>query len=251
MYNNSMVNPYDLVSYKKEKVKIFQSKDDSRKDLVDYHFDFEITGDNLNKLLLFSAGYMGGDITQEDSYFLLDEDTIDKIIYRLTNAKVALERSKEAKAKLDKCHEELESYLKAGYIESITMEYRRNQLPPYYNQLLYKAFCIIPNFKKDIDIPLDVNTGFNFLEVLHLDINESKFDETMNHVRHWYDIPIHFVGYDHDKEIEKRRKQAMRELDEATKKGRVGTSETDRKKYLKMLEDINIPINVLSHKDKK
>ena len=251
MYNNSMVNPYDLTSYKKEKIKIFQPKDKSRKDLVDYHFDFEYTGDNLNRLLLFSAGYLGPNANQEDSYFLLDEDAIDKIIDRLSKAKAAIERSKEAKEKLDECHKELENYLKAGYVESITMEYRRNQLPPFYDSLLYKAFCIIPNFEKDINIPSDVNTGFNFLEVLHLDINESRFDEVMNHVRHWYDIPIHFIGYDHDKEIEKRRKQALRELDEATKKGRVGTSENDRRKYSKMLEDMHIPINVLSHKGKK
>ena len=247
MFDPSTINPYDPVSYKKEKIKVFQTGDTNRKDLVDYHFDFEITGDNLNRLLLFTTGYLGNS-GKEDSYFVLDEDSIDKLIDKLQTAKTRLEKSRFAKEKLDECHALLEEYLSKGYVESITLEYRKNQLPPYYTPLLYKAFVVKPNFKDNI--PTDVNKGFNFLEVLHLDINEGKFDEVMNHIRHYHNIPIHFVGYDHDKEIEKRKKQAMRELDEASKKGRVGMSESDRRKYSKMLEELNIPINVLASRGK-
>ena len=249
MFDPSTINPYDPISYKPDKIKIFQSKTDDRKDMVDYHFDFEITGSNIDRLLLFTAGYLGNSGGKEDNHFILDEDTIDKIIDKLQIAKTRLQKSKFAKEKLEECHKILGEYLDKGYIESITIEHRKNLLPPYYTSLLYKAFIIKPNFKKDT--PSDINTGFNFLEVLHLDINEGKFDETMNHIRHYHNIPIHFVGYDHDKEIEKRKKQAMRELDEATKTGKVGMSKNDRRRYSKMLEELNIPINVLASGGKK
>ena len=246
MTDNKTHNPYDLSTYKTKPLKIFQT--DDRKDMLNYKFAFEITGDNLDKRLLLSTGYIGQDI--DDNYFILNEDEITKIVDQLNNYKEILHKSKKCRLDLDTLHYQLEQDLKAGYIESITIEYKKNSLPPYYDPLLYKAFIISPNYKKEA-VPDYVNTAFNFLEVLRMDINEARFDEVMNHIRHHYDIPIHFIGYDYDEEVRKRQKQAMKELDEATKNGHVGYTDTERSKYSKMLKDMNIPFNVLADKKNK
>lgn len=245
MIDNKTHNPYDLETYKTKPLKIFQT--DDRKDMLNYKFGFEITGSNLDKMLLLSTGYIGQD--SDDNYFILNEADITNIVDRLNKYKDILHKSKEHKKKLDSLHDQLEQDLKAGYIESITIEYKRNSLPPYYDPLLYKAFIICPNYKKDT--PDTVNTAFNFLEVLRMDINEAKFDEVMNHIRHNYDIPIHFIGYDYDEEVKKRQKQAMKELDDASRKGHIGYTDAEKSKYSKMLKDMNIPFNVMADKKNK
>lgn len=235
-------NPYNLVEYRDEKLKIFNSKKDqnNRNDLVDYLFNFRISGTNDNNLLLLTTGYLSDD--KDDNYFILDEDDIDKMIDRLKTVKERISISKKVSEKIKELHKELNRYLKAGYIESITLELKENMLPPYFQKEFYKTFIIRPNFKKDIEIPNEVNTGFNFIEVLHLDINEGKFDEVMNYIRDYNDIPIHFVGYDHADTIRKRQKEALRDLDEASKKG-YRYSKEDIEKYRKMMRDYNIPID--------
>lgn len=253
MIDNKTINPYDLLSYKKKRIKIFNSKKDDkergRKDLVDYEFDLEVTGSNTDKKILLSTGYIGK--KGEESYFILDEDDLDRLITELSEAKEILKKSRCSKDQILIIHQELEKYLKAGYIESITLEYKKNFLPPYFNKELYKAFNVRPNFKKDIDIPSWVNIGFNFIEVYHLDINEGKFDEVMNYIRHYYDIPIHFIGYDHMDEIRKREKAALKELDDKIKSGTVGTDPTQAKIFNSMLNDMGIPHNVINFKKKK
>jgi len=249
MIDSSTINPYDLTSYKKEKIKVMNSKkNDLKKDLLDYHFDLEVTGSGIDRQVLLTAGYYGG--SDNDSYFILDKDTITKMIDKLNSMYKAIELAEKANDKVKELHEQLDEYLKAGYIESITLDHRKNMLPPYFNSALYKAFIIRPNFKTDIDIPSEVNTGFNFLEVLKLKINEDKFDETMNYVRHYNDIPIHFIGYDYNEEVEKRKKEAMKDLDKASKKKGPRYTDKERNKYMKMMKDMNIPFNVLNP-DKK
>lgn len=245
-------NPYNLEEYKKDKLKIFNSKKDdkSRNDLVDYLFEFQISGTNDDNLLLFGAGYLHN--SKESNYFILDENDIDNMIEKLNMAKQRIMVSKVVSEKIKSLHEELNRYLEAGYVDHIILEYRENSLPPYFQKEIYKTFCIKPVFKIDIDIPPEVNTAFNFIEVLHLDINEGKFDETMNYIRNYNDIPIKFIGYDHAEEIEKRKKEALKDLDNATKKGhRYGRSPEDIAKYRKMMDDMGIPNNVLNHKKKK
>lgn len=249
MIDNNTRNPYNLVEYKKDKLKIFNSKKDdkTRTDLVDYLFGFQISGTNDNNLLLLETGYINSN--KDNNYFILDEDDIDKLIEKLQTAKERIIISKIVSVRIKELHGELNRYLDAGYIESITMELKKNSLPPYFQPQFYKAFIIKPNFKKDIDIPSDVNTGFNFIEVLHLDINEGKFDETMNYIRNYCDIPIHFIGYDHGLEIEKRKKEALRDLDKRTKDPhKYGRSPEDIAKYKKMMEELGIPKDILNKK---
>lgn len=249
MIDKQTHNPYDLVSYKPKKIIISHNdKDSDTKDLLTYKFNFEVTGSNIERLLLLGAGYAEGDI--ETNHYILDENDIQKLVDQLLIEKERIEKSKKAKEEVKYLHSILNAYLDEGYVESITLEYKPTSLPPYFSPLLYKAFNIKPNFRKDIDIPSEVNTAFNFLEVLSLSLNEGKFDETMNYIRNYKDIPIHFIGYDRDKEIEKRKKEAMKELKEYPD-DKIGYSDADRTKYLNMLKDLNIPVNVLSHKGKK
>lgn len=238
-----MVNPYDPKYYKPQKVKIFQSKD--RKDMVDYKFEFEITGSHLDRLLMMKAGYLNDSIS--DNYFILDEEGIDRIIEELSLAKRAIVNSRAAKISIEQLHKELNELLDRDLLESITLTYRKNMLPPYFSPALYKAFEVKANPKHGVTLEKDIS----FLEVFHMSINEEEFDKTMNYIRNYHDIPIHFVNFDIDEEIAKRKREAMRDLDKKSKSGKVGYSDKERSKYIKMMGDMGIPINVLATPDKK
>lgn len=253
MIDSSTKNPYNLSEYKTSKLKIFNSKKDqkTRNDLVDYLFKFQITGTNDNNLLLLSTGYISNN-KDNDNYFILDENDIDNLISELEEVKEKIAISRLVADRIVDLHAQLNEYMKAGYVDYIELELKKDYLPPYFQKELYKTFIIRPIFKKDIDIPPEVNTAFNFIEVLHLDINEGKFDETMNYIRDYNDIHIHFIGYDHADEIKKRQKEALKDLDDATKNGhRYKRSPEDIAKYQKMMKELNIPFNLATNNIKK
>lgn len=249
MIDNKTIVPYDPIDYGKPDKIIIRQKGD-QKDLVDYKFEFEISGDNLNRKILFTAGYLGGTAKDQDNIFILEEESIDDLITKLQLEKERIQKAKENKKRLEELHKQLGEYLKAGYITKIIMRHQPTRLPPYYNKLIYKAFIIEPVFKNDC--PSEVNTGFNFLEVLHLPIEEKEFDKVMNYVRHYEDIPIETIGFDIRDEIEKRKKEAIKELNGRTAEEYVNRhSEEQKKKYAKMMNDMGIPVNVMNYKNKK
>lgn len=236
MQDGVLINAYDYTEYKLKKVRVLNSKkeDKYKSSLANYKFTFDIQGDNIDKELLLSCSYIGGD---NDEYtFVLEENDIDELITRLQETKDIIAKGKQIREKIKECHDTLNEYIKAGYIESITLEKRDYLLPPYYNKSLYMAFAIKPEFKKDTKYLTEVNTMFNFLEVLHLSIDENKFAQTMEYIRNYHEeIPITIIGWDRNAIIEKRRKEALKDADKRIQDMKDGTKEKNDAKYRNML----------------
>lgn len=235
MEDGKLLNPYDYCEYKTQKVRVLNSKKEDRykSSLSNYKFSFDIQGDNIDKELLFTCEYIGGD--DEPYSFALEGNEIDKLIDKLQEAKTIINKGKTIRDNLKKYHGILNEYIKAGYIDCISMEKKDYLLPPYYQSSLFMAFIIRPVFKTGIKIPPDVNTKFNFLEVLHLDINENEYAKTMDYVRGYNDISITIIGWDRDAIIEKRKKEALKDADKRINDMKYGTKAKNDAKYRAML----------------
>ena len=238
MIDKTTRNPYDLMTYKNEKVIVRQKED--QKDLLDYRFEFELSGDGHDRKLLMTTGYIGGSAKESDNYFFLDEDTIDKLIEKLEIEKARIKKASILKQELKKLHDELNGYMKNGYVESIDLIYKPNSVPPYFNNKIYKAYIIKPNFKPGC--PQEVNTAFNFLEVLHLTIDEKDFDRTMNYIRDHNDIPINMVGFSYAEMVNERKKEAEKQINKKSAEDFVNRHTKEQTDYYyKKLSEMGIP----------
>lgn len=237
-----MKNPYDLNLYKPKIVKVNNKKKakDRNQDIAlhNYHFDIEISGVNKNRQLLLTAGYLGAQ-ENADNAFLLDDNDIDNLVEELLKAKEAIEKGKEVSAELEDIHERLNSDIQNGFVDHIEMEYKPTLLPPHFNQALYKPFKITPIYINNIN---KENISFkdgSFLEVLYLSIVEEEFDKTMDYMRGYHDIDIHIYGWDYNEELEKRKKEALKDLDKDIKRRKdKKRMKAEEEKYTKMLNEI-------------
>lgn len=238
MIDASLKNIYDYKKYSPTFMRVKNSKKSNkyRRSLSNYKFGFLIDGDDFNRELMLTCSYM--DDKESESSFILDGEDIDYLVDKLQEMKSIINKGKHSQDILKGFHNTLNEYIDAGYIELIEMRRNDTLLPPGYNPALYMAFIIRPRFKLGIDIPSEVNTAFNFLEVLHLDINENEYDKTMNYIRNYHDIPIVIYGWDRDAEIEKRKKEALKDADKRIKEMNDGTKEERDKKYRKILNDM-------------
>lgn len=239
MEDGKLINPYDYNEYNIKTLRVLNSKkkDKYKSSLANYKFAFGIQGDNIDKELLMTCSYIGGD--NEECSFILEEEDIDKLIGKLQIVKSVIEIGKNIRNEIKKCHDILNGYINAGYIESITITRKDYLLPPYYQPSLFMAFVIQPIFKNTVKPSDSVNTMFNFLEVLHLDIDENKYAKTMEYIRnHHEEIPISIIGWDRDAIIEKRKKEALKDADKHLKDMKDGTKAKNDAKYRKMLCDM-------------
>lgn len=238
-----IINVYDSTIYKKEGFRVMNSKKDNetRNNLNNYLFETDICGDGVNREIILTASFLGE--KGGESLFTLDESDIDKFINLLQSAREKIEKNKSVKKDLEKLHDKLNEYLEADYVKSIKLVRNDELMPPYFNPLLFIAFEVCPVFKEDV--PDTVDRDFRFLEVLHLSIDESAFDETMNYIRNYKDISIHIHGFNREKEVEKRYKESMKEADRLIARMKSGQWQKEKEKYYKMMMDMGIPITML------
>lgn len=234
-------NPYDQNVYKPKTVRIDnkKKKKDFNISLNNYRFELELSSNNANRLLLLTTGYLGTN-NNNDNTFLLNDNDLDKLIEQLIKYRDIIRKSKNTNVKIEALHGILNKYLDNGYVQHINMIYKPVLLPPGFNSVLYKPFIIKPIIKQEYTDLDDVDKDFEFLEIFHLDIVEESFDMIMDYIRNYNDIPIHIYGWDYNEEVDKRKKEAIKDLDKETKRRKnKKLIEKEKAKFEEMLQQMN------------
>ena len=201
------INPYPKKDFTcKRSVKITQDALSS-----EGLFTSEITGEFGNRKAYITTGYIGDDSLTNN--FVVSEDTLEEIIDNLQYVLANIKHDKELKSHEDSLMDTLHEYIRLGYVEGITLE-RLNMEIPGFNSSLYKVFKIKPKFIYNIDPNAGVNLEFSFIKCLHLDLNQEKYNKTIDDIRNGDNtIPIKFIGYDRKEEIKKFIISAKKELE--------------------------------------
>lgn len=170
----------------------------------------EITGEFGDRKAYIKTGYSGSD--ELTNHFVVSEDDLEGLIDNLQYVLTNIRHDKDLKSHEDSLMELLHRYIELGYVEGITLE-RLNMEIPGFSPVLYKVFKVKPKFKYDIDPDAGVNLEFSFIKCLHLDMDQEKYDKTLDHIRNGNKtIPIKIIGYDRKKEIKKFIESAKKEL---------------------------------------
>lgn len=140
----------------------------------------------------------------------------------------------------DSLMDTLHEYIDKGYIQEIKLE-NLNKETTGFNPVVYKTFkiSIIPIY----DIPSDagINLTFSFIKCLHLDINEDKYNETINSITNGNkDIKLTFVNYNRKKEISNYITKAKKELADYDFTKRKTPSKADIKKAREIMTNLGM-----------
>lgn len=198
-------NPYRKVPYVEKTCKI------SHKELtVVGQIKSTISGEFGERKAYLTTGYKGDD--DNINHFVLSRTDLKLLIDQLQSTLDEIDEDSASYQWSNKILEEFHSYLDTGYVESIIMKRLKMEIPGF-NPLLYIPFNIKPVFKNDIPNDIGVNLEFNFIQCIHLDINENLYNETLDTLRNGHtEIPITFIGYDRKEEIKKLIESAKKDL---------------------------------------
>lgn len=199
----------------------------------------ELTGSFDDKKICLKTGYK--EDSKYDNVFILSIDDLNKMINYLHTVKESWNNHDDKVRSFNAIRDELQRYINMGYIKSLTLTL--TSLPSGFEPTLYKAFEVKPTFIHDLDPEAGVNLGFRYIHVLHLDIDETKYNTTLNELRFGHtEVPIKFVGYDRAKEVDRYIQRAKKELANYDP----AKAAKNRAKYAKDLQQMGIPINVLN-----
>ena len=134
----------------------------------------------------------------------------------------------------------LHDYIDKGYIQEIKLE-NLNKETIGFDPIVYKTFKItaVPIY----DIPSDagINLTFSFIRCLHLDINENKYNETLDYITNGNkNIKVTFINYDRKKEISNYITKAKKELSNYDLTKRRTPSKEDVKKVREIMNNLGM-----------
>lgn len=169
-----------------------------------------ISGEFGDRKAYISTGYIGDE--DRTNYFVLSRLHLELLIEQLQSILTEIDEDKACYQYSEEILKEFHTYLDSGHVESIIIRKLKMDMPGF-NSLLYIPFNIKPVFKNDIPLDAGVNLEFNFIQYLHLDMNETKYNDTLNNLRNGHtEIPITFIGYDRKEEIKKLIASAQKDL---------------------------------------
>lgn len=230
--DSTTINPYTNVRVYEDKKKIKQEKLNQL-----YLMKVTVAGEVGNKEISFTAGYKSN--PEYDNTFILDEDGITNLIELLHNAKKELIRDKDVKNRISKLYNILNHYIDNGWVESIKCEVLSG-VPDGYNSNIFKTVKITPTFKHDIPDNSDINLGFNFIDVIHIDITDNGFNKLNNRlVNNHTDISVEWINFDRKKEQDKAVKKAKSDYEIAKKNGTLDNRGLSKEEISSMMKYLN------------
>lgn len=197
LYNKSDFVPHDL-SFK----------------MLDFNYEFSVqtTGDFGDRQCYMTAGYK--EYKDEQCCFVLPLQKLVQLRDNINKVIDEIEQDKEYNDRLHKeCRSLLKEYIENDYIDHIRISKTKRILPNGFSKELYDPYHIEPVFKSELPEDAGINLGLNYIEVLHLPVNQKAFNDVISEITGGHpEVKIKWIGYDRNKAIEEYKKEAMKDL---------------------------------------
>lgn len=181
---------------------------------LNYKFSIQDSG-TLDDLYAFvSCGY-GND--KDDKYtntYILDEESLSKLIESFIKMKNRIKNSKKLKDTMEDVHNNLKEWIDEGIVDEIQLEYlpeKIEEMKYHYNPLLYKVFrvTVILNEKNK----LYKKYNYSWIEVLNItDSDPNKYLKVIDHFNKGNtNIKVTFINYDFKEKFSEHQKKILEE----------------------------------------